>query len=312
MEYVGVDIGGMSIKIGFVDKEGKILSKYSIPIIPNERQEDTIINVARSINEKALEEGYTIGGIGVGCPGSIDSINGVCDYSNNLNWLNLKIVEIIERECKARCRITNDANAAMLGEATFGVAKNYSTAIMFTLGTGVGGGIYLDNKLYEGNQGKGAEVGHATLKYNGRKCTCGRRGCIEAYCSATALMADTKKAMKKDHKSLMWEYVGFDINKVDGKTAFECAKKGDKTANMVVNNYLDYLAASIINYCNIFRPEAIILGGGVSNQKENLINPLKERLIKEHYGYKCAPEVELLIATLGNDAGLLGAAALVM
>lgn len=312
MYYVGIDIGGMSIKVGFVDKEGNIASKFTIPIIPDEAQEETILNLAKSVNEHAKEKGYEILGIGIGCPGSIDSINGVCDYSNNLNWHHLDIVGIIEKECKVKAKITNDANAAILGEVKFGIAKNYKNVVMLTLGTGVGGGLYIENKLYEGNKGKGAELGHALFRYNGRQCTCGRKGCIEAYCSASALIADTKKAMKKDRKSLMWEYCEYDLGRVNGRTAFDCAKEGDKTAIKVVNTYYDYLTNAIIIYCNIFRPDAIVLGGGISNQKENLIKPLEKRLIEQHYGYKCTPKVELLIASLGNDAGLLGAAALVM
>ena len=312
MHYVGIDIGGTSIKVGFVDEAGNILSKYGIPIIPGENQEETIINLAKTVNEHAKEKGYKIAGIGLGCPGSIDSVNGICDYSNNLDWHNLKICEIIEQYCNVKARITNDANAAILGEAKFGIAKNYHNVVMLTLGTGVGGGLYLDDHLFEGNQGKGAEVGHALFKYNGRQCTCGRKGCIEAYCSATALINDTRNAMRKDRKSAMWEYADYDLNKVDGRTAFECAKQGDKTAIKVVNNYLDYLASSIIVFCNIFRPDAVVLGGGISNQGDNLIKPLEKRLIEQHYGYQCAPKVELLIASLGNDAGLLGAAALVM
>ena len=312
MYYVGIDIGGMSIKVGFVDINGKIISKYTIPIIPDEPQEETIINLAKSVNEHAKENNFEISGIGIGCPGSIDSINGLCDYSNNLNWNNLDIVGIIEKYCGVKAKITNDANAAILGEAKFGIAKNYHNVVMLTLGTGVGGGLYINDKLYEGNLGKGAELGHALFRYNGRQCTCGRKGCIEAYCSASALIADTKKAMRKDRKSKMWDYCEYDLNRVNGRTAFDCAQEGDKTAIKVVNNYYDYLATAIIIYCNIFRPEAVVIGGGISNQKDNLIKPLEKRLVEQHYGYKCTPKVELLIASLGNDAGLLGAAALVM
>ena len=312
MTYVGIDIGGMSIKVGFVNKEGKMLSSYSFPIIKGENQEQTIIKLAHTVNEHAKEKGYEILGIGVGCPGAINSSKGTCDYSGNLDWHNLHIVEIIEKECGVKCKITNDANAAILGESTFGIAKNYKNVIMLTLGTGVGGGIYLDGKLFEGNEGKGAEMGHALLEYNGRQCTCGRKGCIEAYCSASALIKDTKIAMESDRSSSMWEYAKNDINNVNGLTAFECSKKGDHTATQVINNYFDYLTAAILSYCNVFRPEAVVLGGGLSNQGDNLINPIRKRMAEQKYGFECTPKVELLKATLGNDAGILGAAALVM
>lgn len=312
MNYVGIDIGGTSIKVGFVDKEGNILSQYAIPIIKGENQEETIINLAKTVNEHAKEKGYEFNGIGIGCPGAINSIKGTCDFSGNLDWHNLDIVGLIEKECNVKAKITNDANAAILGEAKFGIAKNYHNVVMLTLGTGVGGGLYLNDQLFEGNEGKGAEVGHAIFKYNGRQCTCGRKGCIEAYCSATALIADTKKAMLKDRKSKMWEYADFELARVDGRTAFECSKMGDKSAIKVVNEYMDHLCAAILSFCNIFRPDAVVLGGGLSNQKEYLIDPLAERMKNEHYGFKCSPAVKLLRASLGNNAGILGAAALVM
>ena len=312
MHYVGVDIGGMSIKVGFVNKEGKIESSYAIPIVKGENQEQTIINLSHSILNHAKEKGYDIAGIGVGCPGAINSSKGTCDFSGNLDWHDLDIVGIIERECKVNAKITNDANAAILGEARFGIAKNYHNVIMLTLGTGVGGGIYLNDALYEGNEGKGAEVGHALFRYHGRQCTCGRKGCIEAYCSATALIKDTKKAMLKNRLSMMWEYADYDINRVNGLTAFECAKKGDETALKVTNEYFDYLTGAILSFCNIFRPNAVVLGGGLSNQKEYLIDNVEKRMAKEDYGFKCSPSVKLLRASLGNDAGILGAAALMM
>ena len=207
--------------------------------------------------------------------------------------------------------LSNDANVAVLGEAVYGVAKEYDTVVMFTLGTGVGGGMIIDKKLFEGGWSRGAELGHTTLVLNGRPCTCGRSGCVETYVSATALIADTKTAMLNDKNSKMWEYVQNDINKVDGKTAFECSKLGDKTAIQVVDTYVMYLSESIMNMLNIFRPEAFLLGGGICNQGEYLTDKIVEYLEKFDYGYKFAPKTKILIATLKNGAGIIGAAALV-
>ena len=183
---------------------------------------------------------------------------------------------------------------------------------MFTLGTGVGGGVIIDNKLFEGNESKGTEVGHVTLILDGEQCTCGRKGCIESYVSATALIRQTKTEMLQNEKSAMWAFVGGNIDNVDGRTAFECAKQGDKSAIKVRDNYIKYLGESMLSFFNIFRPQAFILGGGVSAQGQYLVDLLTDYCAKRNYGFPKAPKVEILIATLGNDAGIIGAASLVV
>ena len=183
---------------------------------------------------------------------------------------------------------------------------------MFTLGTGVGGGIIIDKKLYEGNESKGAELGHAVLVLGGEECTCGRKGCIEAYCSASALIRDTKRAMLADTESKMWEYANNDINNVNGRTAFAMARENDESAMKVVENYVMYLSESIMNYCNIFRPEAFVLGGGICGEGKFLIDKVVAYCEKRHYGYQGTPAVKIITATLGNDAGIIGAAALLV
>jgi glucokinase len=207
-------------------------------------------------------------------------------------------------------KVSNDANVAALGEAVYGAAKNYNDSIMLTLGTGVGGGIIIGKKIYEGNESKGAEVGHAVIVVGGEPCNCGRRGCLETYCSATALIRETKRAMLEDKSSLMWKHVNGDIEAVDGETSFACEKLGDAAAAKVVKNYVFYLAESIMNFCNIFRPEAIVLGGGVCAQGDNLLSRVVELCERGYYGYKGTPKVDILIAELKNDAGILGAASL--
>ncbi|MCI2069307.1 MAG: ROK family protein [Bacilli bacterium] len=313
MEAIGIDIGGTSFKIGLVDGKGKLLDSFSYPVDHLKNQEDQINELGEKINDflqkKEIGKSEIIG-IGIGCPGSIDSSTGFCDYSNNLKWSHLNVCGILARITSIKCRISNDANVACLGEVKFGVARKYKNVVMLTLGTGIGSGIVIDGKLYEGNQGKGAECGHEVIKMNGRKCTCGRRGCFEAYASATALIKDTKAKMRKHKDSLMWDYVKQDIESVGGKTAFECAKKGDKAAIEVRDRYCFYLAEGILNICSIFRPECIILGGGVSNQKEYLLNNLVPLLEKANYGFGLGPKVEILIAELGNQAGMIGAASL--
>lgn len=312
MYSVGVDIGGMSIKVGIVDENGNIVIKDRVVTQRNSKLD--IDNTANLILKLLKDKNLTvkdISGVGIGCPGAVNSVTGIVDFLPNLDWHNVELVNKMKEKLDTKIIISNDANVAALGEVIYGCAKGYKTCVMFTLGTGVGGGIIIDGKLFEGNESKGAELGHTTLILDGELCGCGRRGCIEAYVSATALINQTKKAMNSDKNSKMWDFVGGDIEKVDGRTAFESAKLGDKTACDVRDTYVKYLAESMMSMFNIFRPEAFILGGGVSAQGDYLIDRVKEYCEKFDYGYKAAPIPEILVATLGNDAGIIGAAALV-
>ena len=308
---VGIDIGGMSIKGGIVNENGKIIALDRV--ITARNAEKDIENIARLVNgllEKQNISVSDIKGVGIGCPGAINSKSGVVEVLPNLNWYNVEIVNILKKKLNADVKITNDANAAALAEYKFGAAKNYDSCVMFTLGTGVGGAYIENGKILEGNLGKGAELGHATLVLDGIPCTCGRNGCIERYVSATALIGQTKAAMLKDKRSLLWEIVGGDVEKVEGKTAFTAAAAGDKCAKSVVDTYIKYLSESMMTMINIFRPQAFILGGGVSGAGKVLIDGTNKYCEKFYYGYKGAPVPEILIATLGNDAGIIGAASL--
>ncbi len=314
-KYIGIDIGGTSIKCAFIEKDGRIAGKFGFPIIKNEKQEDTINRLGDLVNDEIKKAGLSNSdfvGIGIGCPGSINSETGICCFSNNLGWNDLPVAKILKDRTGLDTKISNDANVAMLGEATFGAAKNYKNAILITLGTGVGGGLFLNGRLYEGNEGKGAELGHMVIEMDGAPCTCGRCGCFEAYASVTALIGQTQEAMRKHPESKMWGYVDGDIGKVNGKTAFETSKLGDEAAKEVVDRYENYLAVGLINYCNIFRPEVILIGGGLSNQREYLTDAIKGKMARCDYGFKGTPKVDVLVTNLGNDAGVLGAAALWM
>ena len=312
MYSIGVDIGGMSIKIGIVNQIGQILYKTTFKTDKNYL---TAINdIAKNIKDLLIENNISIAevkGIGVGCPGAVNSITGVIDFLPNLDWENIAIADLLKKHFDLPIKISNDANVATLSEAVYGCAKEFNSAIMFTLGTGVGGGIIIDKKLFEGELSRGAELGHITLFLGGKECTCGRKGCIEQYVSAKALIGQTKVAMVQNLASKMWEYVGGDIDNIDGKTAFECAKKGDKTAQEVVDTYVYYLGESILNMLNIFRPQAFVLGGGISNAGDYLIDKVKAYCEGVNFGYKKAPKTQILMATLGNDAGIIGASLLV-
>ena len=313
MISLGVDIGGTSIKGASVSEEGQIKARFSLPIIAQETGKETVERLGNKIlsfiNENKMQNNEIVG-LGIGCPGAIDSENGVIDYSNNLKWSDIPIKEILEKITGLKVKITNDANAAALGEAYFGAGKEASSVILLTLGTGVGGGIIINGKVYEGNQGKGAELGHTIIEINGRPCTCGRKGCLEAYASATALISDTKEIMKKNPDSLMWKLVNYDIDLVNGKTPFTAKLQGDTYANEVINQYINYLGEGILNFCNIFRPEIIVLSGGIAQQGKDLLDPLISYCEKNDYGFKGTPKVKITTAKLGYDSGIIGSASL--
>lgn len=315
MYAFGVDIGGTGIKAGIVDEKGAVAIKSSIVTDRGYDYRKIAADIAGQLRSLSAESGIAISetaGIGVGCPGAINSKKGTVDYSNNIRWEDVPFLAELRKHIDLPSRISNDANVAALGETLFGAGKEYDDTVFITLGTGVGGGVVIGGKLFEGNEGKGTELGHMVIVRDGELCTCGRRGCLEAYASATALIRDTKVAMNKNKTSAMWDYVGGDLGKVDGRTAFECAKQGDRPAQKVVEEYLEYLGEGLCNFINIFRPQAIILGGGVCAQGEYLVAPLRNFIHNFAYGGEHSPSVDLRIATLGNDAGLIGAAALIL
>ena len=313
MYVFGVDIGGTGVKSGIVNEKGEIVVKSSIPTDKGHDYRVIVKDIADQLGGLCASSGIKIeeiAGIGVGCPGAIDSAKGVVNYSNNLEWSYVPLVEELGKYFSVPIRVGNDANVAALGETVFGAGRDYHDTVMITLGTGVGGGVVIENRLFEGNGSAGTELGHTVIMTGGELCTCGRRGCLEAYASATALIRDTKVEMRKNPKSAMWDFVGGNIDKVDGRTSFECAKQGDYSAKRVVDNYIEYLGEGLCNFVNIFRPQAIILGGGVCAQGKNLTDPLEKYIETFSYGGDRSPHVELLIASLGNDAGLIGAASL--
>lgn len=310
MYCVGIDIGGMSIKAGVIDRDGNILKKGKVVTDVAGGDDKIISDIGDLVLSLADPKDRDFVGIGIGCPGAINSSTGTVDRAYNLNWTNVPLAEKLARKINKPIKVSNDANCAALGETMFGVGRMYSDTIFITLGTGVGGGIILDNRLYEGNESKGGELGHMVLVVDGEPCTCGRRGCMEAYCSASALIRETKCAMLAHKDSEMWQFSP-SLADVDGKTAFECSKKGDKAAIEVVDYFVKYLGEGMLNFANIFRPQAIILGGGVCAQGDYLIDKLKDYCKDRDYGFEGMPRFDILVAQLGNDAGMIGAAGLI-
>lgn len=313
MFAIGIDIGGTSIKGAVVNDAGKVLTRFAMDVNKDASGEDEVNRfcdvMIKSIND--YDNSIKLEGIGIGMPGILDMDKGVVITSPNLpKWNGLHISKLISKRMGLPVYINNDANVATLGEARFGSGKEYSNLIMLTLGTGVGGGIIIDNKLYDGYKHMGAELGHMVIRVNGEKCGCGRRGCFEAYASATGLIKMTKKEMDKNPESLMHEVVN-EFGKVNAKVVFEASRRGDKAAIRVMKRYVRYLGEGILNYCNIFRPEAVVFSGGVANEGDYLLDQVRHFLKNHSYGMKGSPKVELKVASLGYDSGKIGAACLV-
>lgn len=310
--YLGIDLGGTFIKGGIVDDHGEIILRDKVPTESEKGADGVVANIIKLCNnlmDKANLSASDLSGVGMGVPGMIDSERGEVVYSNNLNWKDFSIADNVSKALGLPVKIANDANVAALGEAKFGCGKDYRNSVMLTLGTGVGGGMVLDGKLFEGNRSAGAELGHMIVKAGGEQCTCGLRGCLEAYASATALIRDTKRAMLENSQSKMWEISS--IDKVTGKTAFDYYDI-DETAKKVVDNYIEMLGVGIVSIANMIRPEVVILGGGVCSEGERLIAPLQKILDRNIFAGDKGPKVKIVTAKLENDAGLLGAAALLM
>lgn len=311
--YMGFDLGGMSAKAGLFDQKGQCLYKCTAATSKDDGYVTVVTKLYQLAKETLAAAGASLErlkGVGLASPGVIDGNGGVVIRWSNYGWTDKPIGRDLAQRLSAPVRLVNDANAAALGEAKFGASKKYTDSVFLTLGTGVGSGIISGGKLME-NCG-GAEAGHMVIEAGGVPCPCGRRGCFEQYASATALIRDTKKAMFEHKDSVMWELVDGDPDKVDGRTAFSAAKADDPAGAKVVKNYISYLGEGLANLVNLLRPQAVIIGGGICNEGEYLLQPLR-RWVGERI-YVDGETIPLVIARakLGNDAGIYGAAALAM
>jgi len=311
MYKLGIDLGGTNIVASVVDDNYKILStakrKTNCPRPAEEIMDDLAAVALEAIAEAGLEKS-DIDAAGIGSPGAIDPVNGIVCYANNLGFINVPVSAMLKERTGIDFYIENDANAAAYGEFLAGAGKGTKNFIMITLGTGVGGGVIIDGKIYSGSNYAGAELGHTVIAVDGEMCTCGRQGCWEAYASATALIRQTKQAMIKYPETVMWKLTGNDINAVSGRTAFDAMREGDAVGKMVVDKYVEYIAVGIANNINIFQPEIICIGGGISKEGELLIKPVKEIVKGENYARNIDKKAEIKTAQLGNDAGIIGAA----
>ena len=311
MYRAGIDLGGTNIKAGIVDENQKILVEDSVPTRVERPYQEIIKDMAdlvKNLLNKIHATEVELSGVGVGSPGTVDAANGVVLYSNNFDWDNVPLAAELGKYFTCSIKVSNDANCAALGEVKAGAAREIKNAILITLGTGVGGGVIIDGQVFEGAHAGGAELGHTSLIFGGELCTCGRRGCVEAYVSATGLIREAKRAAEKDPQSVMNELCKGDLSNMNGKIPFDAAEQKDPAGMKVVNDYITYLGESIANYVNIFRPDVILLSGGVCNQKEKLTEPLTEYIKTKCFGGEKAFIPEVRCAILGNSAGIIGAA----
>ena len=318
MYSIGIDLGGTNIAIGIVDEEYRIVKKESIPTRAKREADEITADIAvlclKLMGEMGLNQA-DVEFAGMATPGTANSARGVIEYANNLPFFMYPMCEKLSSLLGGiRVYIENDANAAAKAEAMAGAAKGSRSSVMITLGTGVGGGIILDGKVYAGFNFAGAELGHTVIEKDGRQCSCGRRGCWETYSSATGLVATTKEKILACREgkipTLMEKLICGDLARISGKTAFTAAKQNDKAGREVVDTYIDYLACGIANMINIFQPEVLSIGGGICHEGDYLLTPLKERVFNEVYTKDREPKTKLVIAELGNDAGIIGAASL--
>ena len=305
MVYVGIDLGGTNIAVGLVDEAGKILHKDSVPTLLERGPEPVIKDMANLSLKVVKDAGYTVDdvkAIGVGVPGLADPKTGVVIFCTNLRWHMVPLREIMQKIIDKPIFIDNDATVA-------GVSAGIANSVFLTLGTGVGGGIVINHKIYSGAHGVGSELGHMTVQCEGRKCTCGSVGCWEQYSSATALIRQGREAVEGHPESLILKKVNGDASKIEARTIIDAAREGDPIACQVYDKYIYYLAIGIVAIINAFDPEVIVLGGGVSKAGDFLLEPLRKK-VAEYVFYKDLPYAEIKIATLGNDAGIIGAAML--
>ncbi len=311
MYRIGIDLGGTNIAAGVVDENYNIVGRGKVKTrAPRPAEEicDDMVLAAKMAVEDAGLTMADIETVGVGSPGSINPYTGFIATSNNLQFDKVPMGQMLKDRLGFDVYMENDASAAAYGEFIAGAGVGTKDFVAITLGTGVGGGVIIDGKLFAGSNLGGGELGHTVIEVDGAPCTCGRKGCWEAYASATGLINLTKKSMEKNAESYMWQLCEGDINKASGRTAYDGMRAGDNAAKEVVDLYTKYVAAGITNMINIFQPEVLCIGGGISKEGDTLLNPIKEYVVRERFTKNMDKQAEVKIAELGNDAGIIGAA----
>lgn len=311
--FVGVDLGGTNIAVGIVDELGQLKIQKSRPTQRERKHGEIIGDIIELINEVINDSDYkkqNIKAIGIGIPGLADSKTGNVIEIINLNWKNIPLREPMEKALGIPVFIDNDATLAGLAEYEAGAMKNKDSGVFMTLGTGVGGGIIIDGRIYTGHNGIGSEIGHMIVGENYYDCNCGRNGCLETFASSTALINYTKKLINEGNiETMINEKIDGDIEKLNGKVIFHAAIIGDEIANKAVDRFAKYLSIGIMNIVSVIDPEIFVLGGGISKAGTFLLDKIRAEVLKNKY-FKTLPVGNIVLAELSNDAGIIGAAML--
>lgn len=313
MRYrIGIDLGGTNIAVGIVNGEGQIIHRTSVPTRAQRAGEEILEDIAQLVHTLVEGAGLDLSEIeqiGIGVPGTANKRTGILEYANNLNFTGISVTHWLEQRLKRPVKFENDANAAALGESLMNGEK-VDSFLMLTLGTGVGGGVILGGKLLEGCNFAAAELGHMVIEKGGRPCTCGRKGCLEAYASATALITLANEILEQEEKpdSSLYQQWMEQEKTVNGRMIFDCARTGDAIAGRIIKEYVDYLAVGVTNLVNIFQPDIVCIGGGISAAADMFLDSLTEQVLKESYAGNATIQPKIIPAKLGNDAGIIGAA----
>ena len=308
MYRIGIDLGGTNIAVGVVDDRHRIVAEASLPAGAHRPAEQVVADMCRAVELALDKAGLTpadCASIGVGAPGTCDPERGVVVRAYNLNWFDVPVYAMLTAHFGLPARLSNDANCAALAETVAGAAVGCRNMMLITLGTGVGGGIIVDGRIVSGLGGAGGEPGHSLLVLDGEPCTCGRRGCWEVYASATALIRQGREAAAAHPTSLLNRYP-----ELTGRDVFDAADAGDEAAKAVLERYYVYVAAGITDLVNILSPEMVLIGGGISRQGERLLRPIRRYVAANCFGGESRPQPIIQAAQLGNEAGIIGAAAL--
>ena len=311
MYHLGIDLGGTNIAVGVVDENFKIVGRGKMKTNAPRPAEEICDDMATAVKMAVENAGLTmddIDTIGIGAPGSINPHTGMIAVSNNLQFEKVPMGPMLKERLGRDVFIENDASAAAYGEFLAGAGRGTQDMVAITLGTGVGGGVIIGGKLFSGSNLAGGELGHTVIVQGGEQCTCGRKGCWEAYASATGLIKLTKASMEANPNSKMWELCDGDINNASGRTAYDGMRADDEAAKEVVKKYEEYVACGITNMVNIFQPEVLCIGGGISKEGDTLLAPIVEVVDAERFTKNVEKQTVVKIAELGNDAGIIGAA----
>ncbi len=311
MYRLAVDLGGTNIAAAVVDEKYNIVSRANVKTPKGSGLDalaDALAEAVFAVLAAASLTKENISFAGIGVPGSVDSKNGIVYFAPNLSLKNAPLRAVLFEKTGIMFALENDANAAALGEMLAGCGKGANSLVMVTLGTGVGGGIVINKKIYSGVNSVGAELGHMVIKSGGEKCGCGQKGCFEAYASVSALIRESKNAARQYPDSKINDICKGNLESIDGKTAFEAARLNDPAAKAVLENYFDNISVGITNLINIFQPQILCIGGSISKEGERLIAPIRERIEKYDFAKNLSTRTKLVAAELYGDAGLIGAA----